>query len=248
MSTVTFFNPKGGSGKSTTALIVATELHSAGASVAMIDGDPNWNLYRWAEKRGMPVLDTSNYECESVDDALKALASLDNARFVALRNTDAQQLPFWIAAADQVFDAVVADPEGTANSWVGTAVGLSDLVIVPLRPSPMDAEQMIRAVKYIQAQEVASRRKINYATMFTCMPTFQTKDEREIRNHILSSGYPMLNSALIERAVYRAMHRDRLMLSEMNEKDHTNLKTARRNANELVAEILTKMNVGQEAA
>lgn len=248
MSTVTFFNPKGGSGKSTTALIFATELFAAGASTAMIDGDPNWNLYRWAEKRGMPVLDTSKVECESVEDAVRAVEGLGDHRFIALRNTDAQQLPFWISAVDRLFDAVVVDPEGTANSWVATAVNLSDLVVVPLRPSPMDAEQMVRAVKFIQAQEVAMRRPINYATMFTCMPTLPTKDEREIRNHILKEGYPMLQSALIERAVYRAMHRDRVMLSEMDPKAHTNLATARRNANELVAEILLKIQGEKEAA
>lgn len=248
MSTITFFNPKGGSGKSTTCLIVATELRAAGARVAMVDGDPNANLYRWAEKRVMPVLDTSRINCESVDDAIQAIKELADNDFIALRNTNAQQLPYWIVALDQMFDAVVVDPEGSANSWVGAAVTLSDLVVVPLRPSPMDAEQMIRAVKYIQSQELTVRRKINYTTMFTCMPTLPTKDERQIREHILREGYPMLKASLIERAVYRAMHRDRQMLSEMDEKQHTNLKTARRNANEIVAELLSMIQTAEEAA
>lgn len=248
MSTITFFNPKGGSGKSTTALIVATELHSAGASVVMIDGDPNENLYRWAQKRGMPVIDTGAFECKNIQDAADALENHATGRFIALKNTNSQQLPFWIAAADAKYDAVVVDPEGTANSWVVAAVGSSDLVIVPLRPSPLDAEQMIRAVREILSQEITLRRKINYVTMFTCMPTLPTKDEKEIRRHILNQGYPMLNAALIERAVYRAMHRDKKMLSEMNEKEHSNLKTARRNASELVEEILVRIQTASEAA
>ncbi len=41
MPVIAFANPKGGSGKSTSALLLATELAVKGASVTIIDADPS---------------------------------------------------------------------------------------------------------------------------------------------------------------------------------------------------------------
>ena len=41
MPTIVFASPKGGVGKSTAAVLLATELASPGGSVTMIDADPN---------------------------------------------------------------------------------------------------------------------------------------------------------------------------------------------------------------
>ena len=40
MPIISFANPKGGAGKTTSALILATELAAKGAQVAIIDADP----------------------------------------------------------------------------------------------------------------------------------------------------------------------------------------------------------------
>jgi chromosome partitioning protein len=41
MPTIAFASPKGGVGKSTAAVLLATELAGFGAGVTMIDADPN---------------------------------------------------------------------------------------------------------------------------------------------------------------------------------------------------------------
>jgi chromosome partitioning protein len=41
MPTIVFVSPKGGVGKSTAAVLLATELATHGGSVTMIDADPN---------------------------------------------------------------------------------------------------------------------------------------------------------------------------------------------------------------
>ena len=115
---------------------------------------------------------------------------------------------------------------------------MSDLVIVPLRPAPMDADQMVRAVKLIEAQGRALRRPINYRVLFTCNSFVQTRDEREIRRFVIEKGHPVFRSSLLERAAYRAMFSKRLTLSEMTDADASNVGAARRNAAELVGEII----------
>jgi ATPases involved in chromosome partitioning len=44
MPTVVIASPKGGAGKSTAAILLGTELAHAGASVVMLDCDPNHSL------------------------------------------------------------------------------------------------------------------------------------------------------------------------------------------------------------
>jgi chromosome partitioning protein len=246
---ISVFNPKGGSGKSTTSLILASELAAIGAPVAMIDGDPNTNLYRWAEKRSMPVIDTRMHTTEGVREASVLLnKSFGDAKFVALKNSDVSELPNWIDACDSRYSFTILDPEGTANDWASLAVTMSDLVIVPLRPAPMDADQMLRAVKLIEAQGRALRRPIPFRLLFTCNGAIVTRDERQIREFVDSKGHPVFNTSLYERAAYRAMFSRRETLQELPATEVSNIAAARRNAAELVAELVETLNAIQQVA
>ena len=57
MPVIAFVSPKGGAGKSTSAVILATELAEELAgqgSVAIIDADPNRPVSQWADRPGKP--------------------------------------------------------------------------------------------------------------------------------------------------------------------------------------------------
>ena len=56
MPTIVFASPKGGAGKSTSAILLATELASRGATVTVIDADPNKPLSQWSKRAGKPEL------------------------------------------------------------------------------------------------------------------------------------------------------------------------------------------------
>jgi chromosome partitioning protein len=51
MYVITFANPKGGSGKTTSAMLLAEQIALSGGSVAIIDLDPNANILTWSESR-----------------------------------------------------------------------------------------------------------------------------------------------------------------------------------------------------
>jgi chromosome partitioning protein len=55
MPTRVFASPKGGVGKSTAAVLLATELAGFGAAVTMIDADPNKPLSLWQGDRAKPT-------------------------------------------------------------------------------------------------------------------------------------------------------------------------------------------------
>ena len=54
MPTIVFASPKGGVGKSTAAVLLATEFASHGGTVTMIDADPNRPLTDWGALPGKP--------------------------------------------------------------------------------------------------------------------------------------------------------------------------------------------------
>ena len=54
MAVIAFANPKGGAGKSTAALVLATELAISGAQVTIIDADPNWPIHDWSKLPNKP--------------------------------------------------------------------------------------------------------------------------------------------------------------------------------------------------
>src|SRR4051794_17094487 len=51
MYVIAFANPKGGTGKTTAALLLADQLAKASTAVTMLDCDPNQNLVAWAAER-----------------------------------------------------------------------------------------------------------------------------------------------------------------------------------------------------
>ncbi|WP_084212684.1 ParA family protein [Thalassobacter sp. 16PALIMAR09] len=48
MKVLTFANPKGGSGKTTSAMLLAEQIAISGGRVAILDLDPNANIFAWA--------------------------------------------------------------------------------------------------------------------------------------------------------------------------------------------------------
>jgi DNA polymerase III delta prime subunit len=54
MPTISFANPKGGAGKTTSALLLASELASKGAQIAIIDADPERWISQWGKLPGKP--------------------------------------------------------------------------------------------------------------------------------------------------------------------------------------------------
>ncbi len=255
MPTITLFNPKGGCGKSTAALVLATELAESGASVAILDGDPNPNLFRWADRRGLPTIDTAVTPARTSAEVLKLIDDEFGAtKLAAVRCRDDQAVSKWVHGLSQRFTFVICDPEGTANAWVTFASQMSDLVVVPLRPSPMDGEQMLAAVDLLDGMSGALRRQIPFRLLFTCCGAFITRDEDNIRKAAAEFGYPILPTRLAERAAYRAMLGRQMTLAELatlptkGEDAISGVDKARQNAAAFSYDVIQALNLAEAVA
>lgn len=221
MPTIVIASPKGGSGKTTTTLILATQL-ARGYPVTVIDADPNHPVKSWAGK----------------DNRHKNLA--------VISSVDEENILDEIEAATQRTPFVVVDLEGTASKIVLLAVSQADLVIVPTQGSQLDAEQTSRALKVIQQQEKMSRRQVHYSVLFTrTNPIIRTRTMAHIKQGLADKGVPMFKTELHEREAFRAMFSFRQTLAELNPEEVSNIDKARANANSFmleVIEILRKQN------
>ena len=143
MPTIVIASPKGGAGKSTTAVILGTELAHAGAEVVMIDCDPNGSLSLWADRAELP------------------------ARITVLTAVGESEIVKVIKQNDKDGRIVIVDLEGVASRLVSRAISQADLVVTPMRATTLDATIGVRALALIAEEEEALDRRIPHAVVFT---------------------------------------------------------------------------------
>ncbi len=223
MPVVVFASSKGGPGKSTAAVLLATQLALKGASVTAIDADPNRPLSQWALLPGCPK-------------NLTVLAAVSEATIIEVIEGAAQRTTF-----------VVVDLEGTASMAVAYAVSRADLVIVPTQGSQLDAIEAAKAVKLIRQQEKAFGRTIPYAILFTrTNAAIRPRTLRHIREEFQKHNVPSLRTQIQEREAFRAIFSFGGTLESLDVSQVSNKDAAIKNAREFAGEILTLLRENAE--
>lgn len=217
MAIISVFSPKGGAGKTTTALLLGTTLASDGFDIAMIDADPNASLSMWTDGDGI----------------------LPNLTIT--KEPDEEELIGAITAAHTDGRTVIVDLDGRASTRATHALLMSDLVLVPFRGSMLDADLAVKAQKTIKNAEIARGRAINYRGVLTNAPASANFYSRELVNvlQVLKAmPFPILNTAIAERQAYRALISFGGTLGSLDPRDVPGLQTAQVNANAFAAEIV----------
>ena len=143
MPTIVIASPKGGAGKSTTAVLLGTELAHAGIEVTFLDCDPNRSLTLWAERAALP-------------DRVSVLSDISEGAIVRTIKTH-----------DADGKVVIVDLEGVASRLVSRAISQADLVLTPMRATTLDATIGARALALVAEEEEALGRTIPHAVVVT---------------------------------------------------------------------------------
>lgn len=225
MPTVVFASPKGGAGKSTSAVLLATEIAGRGAAVTVIDADPNRPVSHWAKRSGKPK-------------TLSVLADVTEDSIIDAIEKAALQSAF-----------VIVDLEGTASMTVGYAMSRADLVIIPTQGSHLDAAEAAKAIKLVRSQEKAFGRTIPFAILFTrTSAAIRPRTLQSIESEFAKNQIPILKTQIHEREAYRAIFAFGGTLAGLDPAQVTNISSAMANAHTFAAEVIALLKSKKPAS
>jgi len=224
MPTIVFASPKGGAGKSTSAVVLACELARRGAAVTIIDADPNRPVSAWARRPGRP-------------EGLEVVADVTEETVIDAIEDAAARVPF-----------VIVDLEGTASLTVAYAISRADLVVIPSQGSQLDAAEAAKAVRLIHQQEKASARRIPQSVLFTrTSAAIRPRTLQHIRGEFEAHGVPSLQTQMQEREAFRAIFSFGGTIDSLNAGQVSGLEGAMRNARAFAAEVVGMLRQAQPA-
>jgi chromosome partitioning protein len=217
-------NTKGGSGKSTSSLILGTALARKGAAVRIIDADPQGTINSWSKGdskyRDIVVTPTVGGDLTDLIDRL---------------------------AAEHQF--VIIDVQGSANQELAAAMSRADLVIIPMHAKTADAEVATNAIALLRKQEKLFQRRIDHGILFMATGVrVKTMEEREIRADIESRNIPCFQTDLNERTAFSHIFRFKLAIDELTAKETNGLDNALENAEFFANEVIHMLRKRKEEA
>jgi chromosome partitioning protein len=125
---------------------------------------------------------------------------------------------------------------------VTNAIMMSDLVIIPLQGSAMDAKGGAKILKAIRNAEKVTNRQIAYAVVLTRTgAAITSRALRNVADQLHKSGVDVLTTPIVERAAYRDMFDFGGTLEGLNPSQVSNIDKAITNAREFTGEVLAKL-------
>jgi chromosome partitioning protein len=185
MRVISFLNPKGGSGKTTSVINVGSCLARSGKRVAVVDTDPQMSVTNWskAEKSMFDV-----YTASSEKDVYQVRKELSD------------------------YDYVIIDGAGSLSVITSAGVMVSDLVIIPVSPSPLDFSATGSVVDVLEAQAynrpVEARflitRKIDQATMLSVLKESIAQTKIQLFRTAITQRQSYIKSILEGESVFES--------------------------------------------
>ena len=180
VTVISLLNQKGGVGKTTLAIHLATALADSG-KVLLIDADPQGSALDWQAQRKV-----------AADFPVVGLPK--------------PMLHREVAALGQPYDWIVIDGPPRANTLAKSAVAASDLVLIPVQPSPFDvwAAQDILGI----LNECAVLRPELMARFVVNRLFVGTRLAAEVNEALADFDVPVLHTVLRNRTEYAKAVRD----------------------------------------
>lgn len=218
MPVMTFANTKGGAGKTTALLIVASELVSRGHKVTIVDADPRGWISRWNDISPADPLLTV---CYDVDESL---------------------IEAVVAKARKQSDYVLIDLASSHDALLAKAVGLADHVLIPVQGCAMDAAGGAEVLDLLNELQTRCNVEIAHSVVLSRVnAAVTTRALHAARVFLQNRAIPVLETPIVERAAYRDVFDKGGFLHMLNQSDVSNLAKAIENGRVLTDEVLKRL-------
>ncbi|MCA3269362.1 MAG: ParA family protein [Alphaproteobacteria bacterium] len=174
---ITIAQQKGGAGKTTLAVHLATAWSLQGKSVALVDIDPQGSLSRWYNLR------RENYGNTALHPEVKTITGW------RVNNE--------VARLSETHDIVVVDSPPHTQTEAKIAIRAASTVVIPLQPSPMDLWATEPTLKLCRDERVPALIVLNRVPPRTLLTD-------EIRNQLLALNASVANCQLGNRIQFAA--------------------------------------------
>jgi len=172
---ISFVSEKGGAGKTTLACQMAAEYHRRGWRVLLVDADPQGTTQTWA-----------SVSADAAEESGVPLAAPDT---IALGDALRKSLP-GVAAA---YDVTLIDCPGSLNKRISGALMVSDLALIPTRPSTTDFWAIPRTLDIVRmVQEVVPSLQV----AIVVNQKLNTGLDAEVREALAKFDAPLLTASM----------------------------------------------------
>jgi chromosome partitioning protein len=220
---ITQASSKGGAGKSTATLTLAGELiDQLRKPVTIIECDPNYPFREWIKLGHKPEL--LNFIFDESEETI--LENIEKAKAESA--------------------VVLIDLEGTKNMRVTYAISQSDLVLIPVQGSILDAKEAAETIKLIKRTEKGFNRKIDYAVLFTRLSgAIVTKNFSDIARQLSDAKVPCLEARLVEREPFKTMFSLGQVLQDLP-RSINGLENARQDSYKLAEAVINRIKANRK--
>jgi chromosome partitioning protein len=185
MKIISLINSKGGVGKTTLCINLARYVQiylnpltheNKNTKVLLVDADPQGSLRDWYEAGGHQWMDMIAVDRKSAVTNLKQ--------------------------TNLNYDFVFIDTPGKIGDILAAAISISDLILIPVQPSPYDIWASLDTVKLIETRQILTpdgspdcRYILN-----RCIP--KTNISKDVCEHLSKSTQIHLDSVIYQRVIY----------------------------------------------
>lgn len=191
MTVIALLGNKGGAGKTTVAINLATTLHQQGNTLRLLDADPQGSVLHWA----------AMVESDAVPPIVDATE--DSGEVIREHRGQAEYL-------------IVDCPPQLYSPQTQSALAHCDIAVIPVLPSPLDLWATV-AVDEAITQARSSNPELQGIVVVNQLEP-RTKLSRLIREALPELSIPAAETALRRRAIYRASVLEGKSVSQMGKK------------------------------
>lgn len=173
---ISVINQKGGAGKTTASTNIASQLHSEGFNVLLVDIDPQGSASNWSAAKG------ENDETFPV---------------IKLDKTLQRDLP----RIAKGYDYVIIDGAPQVSELAAVAIRVADVVIIPVQPSPYDVWACADLVDVVKTRQMVTDGQPKAAFLIS-MAMDNTNITAEIKEVIKGYELPVLTHCTHRTVVY----------------------------------------------